>query len=128
MGFNQKPAPVPAPAPVISMNDLVKPLQQMQEPTGPDDQISLLAIGELLNKKKIKTISRIKPEQTSNIAKLYMFSQTFDDPFTKNLADTILQLQISINGLGRKELVNLVQKRTDMMMEQRAVTSKDIFR
>lgn len=93
-----------------------------------NDLISMMAIQELLNLKKLKTITRIKPEQVSNISKLYIFSQTFNTGFTKNLADMILQLQISINGLGRKELVQLVQKREEMLTETKRLTSKDIFR
>lgn len=113
----------------IELTDLVKPSTlQIPDPSGSNDEISLMAIGELLNKNKIKSISRIKPEQTSTIAKLYMFSKTFKSTFTKDLADTILQLQISINGLGRKELVQLVQKRVDMIEQNRIMTSKDIFR
>ena len=93
-----------------------------------NDLISLLAISELLDLKKIKTISRIKNDQVSNISKLYLYGETFDIPFVKNLADNILQLQISINGLGRKELVQLVQQRfSDIEIEKR-VNSKDIFR
>ena len=53
----------------------------------------------------------------------------FGDTFTKQLGDLILQLQISTNGLGRKELVELVQQRTDFgQFEGKQATSKDIFR
>ena len=94
-----------------------------------NDAISMLAIEELLSKKKLKTISRIKFEQVSIISKLYMYSTVFDDKFTKQLGDLILQLQISTNGLGRKELVQLVQQRTDFGdMAQQRRQSKDIFR
>jgi hypothetical protein len=111
----------------LEIPDLVRSAQDFEE-RHDNDLLSLLAISELLDVKKIKTISRIKPEQTGNIAKLYLFADTFKTPFTRSLADTILQLQISINGLGRKELVQLVQKRVNEMMETRTVTSKDIFR
>lgn len=93
-----------------------------------NDLISLLAISELLDLKKIKTISRIKNDQVSNISKLYLYGETFDIPFVKNLADNILQLQISINGLGRKELVQLVQQRFSDIEIEKNVKSKDIFR
>lgn len=95
------------------------------------DKVSMLAINELLDLNKLKTISRIKVEQTPILTKLYLFSDVFDTPFTKDLADYILQLQISVNGLGRKELVSLVQQR-DMTLElqaqQNKVTSKNIFK
>lgn len=92
------------------------------------DRISLMAIQELLNHKKLKAISRLKIEQVSHIAKLYLFSDTFGNKFAKSLADNILNLQISINGLGRKELVNLVQRRNDMLEVAQTPIRKDVFR
>ena len=96
--------------------------------TGQSDEISLLAINELLSKKKLKTISRLKFDQVSVISRLYLYGDTFKQPFTKKLADLILQLQISTYGLGRKELVQLVQQRNMMEQGQPIKTSKDIFR
>ncbi len=93
-----------------------------------NDAISLKAIDELLNVKKLKTISRIKIEQISNLTKLYMFASSFKSNYMRDLADNILQLQISLNGLGRKELVQLVQRRNDSYIETKKLTSKDIFR
>ena len=95
-----------------------------------NDKVSLLAINELLNLDKIKTISRIKFEQVQTLTKLYLFADIFNVPFTKDIADNILQHQISINGLGRKELVSLVQQR-DMSPEldkQQKLSSKNIFK
>ena len=95
------------------------------------DKVSMLAISELLDMSKLKTISRIKVEQTPILTKLYLFSDVFDTPFTKDLADYILQLQISVNGLGRKELVSLVQQRDmsiELQAQQSKVSSKNIFK
>lgn len=95
------------------------------------DKVSMLAINELLDLNKLKTISRIKVEQTPILTKLYLFSDIFDTPFTKDLADYILQLQISVNGLGRKELVSLVQQRDmsiELQAQQSKVSSKNIFK
>lgn len=94
-----------------------------------NDLISLMAIKELLNKKHLKTISRLKFEQIGTISKLYLFSDIFNDNITKKLANLILELQISTSGLGRKELVELVQQRSgfeDMLQSNKS--SKDIFR
>lgn len=93
-----------------------------------NDEIALKAVNELLNIENLKTISRIKPEQTINLTKLYLFADTFNVPFTKMLADHILQLQISLNGLGRSELVQLVNQRNPMIVSEKPITSKDIFR
>ena len=93
------------------------------------DEISLLAIRQLLDKKNLKSISRIKLEQVAVITKLHLFGDVFGIKFTKDLADLILELQISTNGLGRKELVQLVQRRDGLMdFNQPIKPSKDIFR
>jgi hypothetical protein len=99
-----------------------------QEPSVPSDEISLMAIGELLNLEKLKTISRLKPNQVANLTKLYLFAETFGVPFTKALADNILQLQISHEGLGRRELVQLVQQRSNGLMFEPQPTKKGLFR
>ena len=91
-----------------------------------NDIISLTAVNEILKDKK--TTSRVKVVQVPTLAKLYLFSSTFNSPFAKKLADNILQLQVSINGLGRKELVQLVQRRFDTYEGEKPLTGKDIFR
>ena len=93
-----------------------------------NDIISWMAISELVNMGKLKTVSRLKIEQIPNITKLYLFSQVFDTDYTKMLADNILQLQISIKGLGRRELVSLVQQRDNPSQEVVKLSSKDIFK
>ena len=93
-----------------------------------NDIISFMAISELVNMGKLKTVSRLKIEQIPNITKLYLFSQVFDTDYTKMLADNILQLQISIKGLGRRELVSLVQQRDNPSQEVVKLSSKDIFK
>ena len=109
----------------LTLENLTKNISD-NESSSNNDLISLLAITELLNLEKIKTISRIKGEQVPNIAKLYLYHDTFDIPFIKSLADNILQLQISISGLGRKELVQMVQQRFDDQELQ--PTKKGIFK
>ena len=103
------------------------PMVLESSPQQYNDTIALKAVDELLDDKKIKTITRVRTEQVPVLAKLYLFSSVFKVPFTKELADHILQLQISINGLGRRELVQLVQQRNGTIQEQ-VMTSKDIFR
>ena len=119
----------------LKIEDMTKtnPEQEQYQPMidegeTPNDKISLLAIQELLNTKKLKTISRIKFEQVSIFAKLFMYSDTFGEVYTKKLADLILQLQISTSGLGRRELVQLVQQRSEMLEIPQQKQSKDIFR
>ena len=96
------------------------------------DQISLLAIQELLNKKNLKSISRVKFDQVSILTKLHLFAQTFGIAFTNDLAELVEELQISVSGLGRKELVQLVQRRDGLMeqflLNQKDKSSKDVFR
>ncbi len=92
------------------------------------DLVSLIAISELTNLEKLKVITRLKDEQIPLLAKLYMYAETFNVPFIKNLADNILQLQISIRGLGRKELVNIVRESTPTEVKRGIFGTKDVFR
>lgn len=67
--------------------------------------LSLLTFQNLTNPQNLKTNSRIKMEQVDLLTKLKLFSMEFDIDFTNIMADTILELQVSVNGLGRRELV-----------------------
>ena len=103
--------------------------QQHQE--SPSDEVSMSAITELFDiENKLKTISRLKFEQVAIITKLYMYSDTFKTDFTSRLADLMLKTQISVGGLGRKEIVQLVQQRSDIYGEgsSQRKSPKDIFR
>jgi len=93
-----------------------------------DDLISLLALQELLGEKNLKRVSRIKDTQVPALTKLFMFGDIFESDTATSLADYILNLQISIRGLGRKELVSLVQKRDDNVIEEIPLTKKGLFR
>ena len=92
------------------------------------DLVSLIAISELTNLEKLKVITRLKDEQVPLLTRLYMYAETFNVPFMKNLADNILQLQISIRGLGRKELVNIVRESTPTEVKRSLFGTKDVFR
>lgn len=92
-----------------------------------NDKISLLAISELLNMDNLPTITRIKSEQVPIITKLELYADTFNVPFARSLSNNLMKLQISINGLGRRELVQMVKQR-DEGIEVKKLTAKDIFR
>lgn len=92
-----------------------------------NDLINLLALQELTNSKKIKTNSRIKLEQVELLTKLYLFNDTFKTPLAKKLADLVLHLQVSINGLGRKELIKMVNNNSSNDLPQNKRV-KDVFR
>ena len=92
------------------------------------DLISLLALQELLGEENLKRVSRIKDTQVPALTKLFMFGDIFESDTATSLADYILNLQISIRGLGRKELVSLVQKRDDNLVEEIPLTKKGLFR
>lgn len=110
-------------------NDLDKYNSIIQNQNQPvSDEISLKAISELFDtKKKLKTISRIKFEQVSIISKLFMYTDTFGTSYTKNLANYMLQLQISVSGLSRREIVQMVQQRSMFEEVPQSKRTKDIF-
>ena len=112
----------------LKIDELLEENISDQLESGTSDLVSLIAISELTNLDKLKVITRLKDVQVPQMAKLYMFAETFDIPFIRNLADNILQLQISIRGLGRKELVNIVRESTPAETKRGLFERKDVFR
>lgn len=91
--------------------------------------VSLIAMNELTNRDNIKLTSRIKEEQVLILTKLNLFSEIFDIDFVKSLANNILELQVSIKGLGRKELVRVVNSSIpDEIVKRGMFERKDVFR
>lgn len=112
----------------LKIDELLEENISEQLENGNSDLVSLIAISELTNLNKLKVITRLKDEQVPLLSKLYMYAETFNIPFIKNLADNILQLQISIRGLGRKELVNIVRESTPQEVKRSLFGPKDVFR
>ena len=112
----------------LKIDELLKENISEQLENGSSDLVSLIAISELTNLDKLKVITRLKEEQVPILTKLYMYAETFNIPFIKNMADNILQLQISIRGLGRKELVNIVRESTPSEVKRGLFGTKDVFR
>ena len=113
----------------LELKDLIQPDEIKNDNSNVTDLIKLQVAESLISNKNLKTNTRIKYEQVSHLSKLYLYADIFDIDFIKNLADNILKLQISINGLGRKELVDLVGKvyNTDIG-EVEKLTAKGIFK
>lgn len=111
------------------VNDQVDSFMDDTDNLDPNNLVSLIAVSELTNLDKIELVSRIKPEQVASLTKLGLYADTFNVPFLKDLRDNILQLQVSINGLGRKELVRVVNQSigsdNDMELHKKKV---NIFR
>ena len=112
----------------LKIDELLEENISEQLENGSSDLVSLIAISELTNLEKLKVITRLKEEQVPILTKLYMYAETFNIPFIKNMADNILQLQISIRGLGRKELVNIVRESTPTEVKRGLFGTKDVFR
>jgi len=95
----------------LNIQDLINPKNNEEESQkSTDDIIKLIAVQNLLSKDNLKTNTRVKMTQVDKLSKMYMFGKIFNIGFIDDLADHILELQISVNGLGRKELVELVGK------------------
>lgn len=113
----------------LELKDLIQPDELKNDNNNITDLIKLQVAESLISNKNLKSTTRIKYEQVSHLSKLYLFSDIFEIDFIKNLADNILKLQISINGLGRKELVDLVGKVYNTnISEVEKLTSKGIFK
>lgn len=114
---------------MTGLNEEDQTYQQVINNDPQTDEISKMVINELLDQKKIKSNSRIKLDQVSKIVKLFLFSKTFkDDNFSKSIGELMLELQISIQGKGRQELIQAVQRRDMFEMQPQQKGSKDIFR
>jgi len=114
---------------MTGLNEEDQTYQQVINNDPQTDEISKMVINELLDQKKIKSNSRIKFDQVSKIVKLFLFSKTFkDDNFSKSIGELMLELQISIQGKGRQELIQAVQRRDMFEMQPQQKRSKDIFR
>ena len=114
---------------MTGLNEEDQTYQQVINNDPQTDEISKMIINELLDQKKIKSNSRIKFDQISKIVKLFLFSKTFkDDNFSKSIGELMLELQISIQGKGRQELIQAVQRRDMFEMQPQTKQSKDIFR
>ena len=112
----------------LKIDELLEENISEQLENGSSDLVSLIAISELTNLEKLKVITRLKEEQVPILTKLYLYAETFNIPFIKNMADNILQLQVSIRGLGRKELVNIVRESTPTDAKRGLFGTKDVFR
>jgi len=112
----------------LKIDELLEENISEQLENGGSDLVSLIAISELTNLDKLKVITRIKEGQVPILTKLYMYAETFNIPFIKNMADNILQLQVSIRGLGRKELVNIVRESTPTEVKRGLFGTKEVFR
>ena len=112
----------------LELKDLIQP-EEIKNDNSATDLIKLQVAESLISNKNLKTTTRIKYEQVSHLSKLYLFADIFDIDFIKKLADNILKLQISINGLGRKELVDLVGKVYNTEVgEAEKLTARRIFK
>ena len=112
----------------LKIDELLEDNINEQMENGTSDLVSLIAISELTNLEKLKVITRLKEEQVPLLTKLYMYAETFNIPFMKNMADNILQLQVSIRGLGRKELVNIVRESAPQEVKRSLFGTNDVFR
>ena len=93
-----------------------------------NDKIAEKILDHFFAQKNLMKVSRIKPEQVSNLTKLKLAEVEFKAPICGRLFDYILQLQISINGLGRGEMVKMIQQRSGVVEAPPTITSRSIFK
>lgn len=113
----------------LNFEDFINPVND-NDPVNELDILKMVTVNHLLSKDNLKSNTRIKQKQVPLLSKMYLFGEVFNVPFITQLANNISELQISINGLGRKELVDLVGKVynpfSDISNENN--NRKDIFR
>lgn len=69
--------------------------------------LNAFMVSTFYDRENLKTNSRVKMGQISPLTKLFAFGKMFDIDLPLLLGNTILELQISAYGLGRKEIIAL---------------------
>lgn len=94
-----------------------------------NDELREKAIESLFEDKHLFKNSRIKNQDILKLAKLKLYGDYYNLSLIDRLIKYILQLRISVNGLGRKEVVELVKTDvfTSNIMETKN-NSRGVFR
>lgn len=94
-----------------------------------DDELKQKAIEALFEDKNLFKNTRLKNNDILKIARLKLYGDYYNLSLIDKLIKYILQLRISVNGLGRKEIVELVK--TDVFTSNLVETtnnSRGVFR
>ena len=76
---------------------------------GSNDELREKAIESLFEDKHLFKNSRVKNGDILKLARLKLYGDYYNLSLIDKLIKYILQLRISVNGLGRKEVVELVK-------------------
>lgn len=92
------------------------------------DELREKAIEALFEDKHLLKNSRVKNNDILKLARLKLYGDFYNLSLVDRFIKYILQLRISVNGLGRKEIVELVK--TDVFTSNIAETnnSRGVFR
>ena len=95
-----------------------------------NDELREKAIESLFEDKHLFKNSRIKNSDIMKIARLKLYGDFYNLSLVDKLIKYILQLRISVNGLGRKEVVELVKTDvfTSNLVEPTKNGSRGVFR
>lgn len=94
-----------------------------------DDDLRLKVINHLLDMTNNTLVnSRLNKKQINTIIKLLTFARIYNNDYTLNIAYDLLKLQVSLQGLGRKELVKILQTTSDYEPTENNKSFKDVFR
>ena len=95
-----------------------------------NDELREKAIESLFEDKHLFKNSRIKNSDIMKIARLKLYGDFYNLSLVDKLIKYILQLRISVNGLGRKEVVELVKTDvfTSYLTEPTKNGSRGVFR
>ena len=94
-----------------------------------NDELREKAIESLFEDKHLFKNSRIKNSDIMKIARLKLYGDFYNLTLIDKLIKYVLQLRISVNGLGRKEIVELVKTDvfTSNLVEPKS-NSRGVFR
>lgn len=119
---------------IADIENLISPDENFLNNEGENnlnDEMKLSVINNLLDMENNKKVnSRINKRQVNLLTQAYLYSDIYDNKLMGKLADNILLLQVSIGGLGRKELVRILQSVGDPvpLEENEKKKFRDVFR
>jgi len=92
------------------------------------EAIASKLIEELLSSQtNLKMKSDLTISQITNVTRAYIYAEHFDSQLMHRVADTLLELLISKNRLGRKELADLARSLSDYQRTEDTRSRMDIL-
>ena len=85
------------------------------------------SLDHLLSTKDMDVKSRLKPKQVLIMTKFKLFSMHYKSPVAEFISEQVLKLNVSIDGLGRKEVSDIVRSLPQEISDSEAGLMDKLF-